>query len=53
MLDGASGKVAFVQPGAGFRLFVRKLALPAVGLDITYSLEERSLWTAVSLGLKM
>ena len=52
-LDGQSGPKTFVQPGAGFRMFLRQIALPALGVDMTYSLEEHSFWAAVAVGFKI
>lgn len=30
----------YANPGAGFRLFLREIAFPAVGLDVTYNTED-------------
>jgi len=52
-LDGPSGRMGYVQPGAGFRMFLRQIALPALGVDVAYSLDEHSLWLGVSAGLQL
>ena len=37
-------------PGAGFRVYLKKIAIPAVGLDLVYNIEARELLFAGSVG---
>ena len=37
-------------PGAGFRVYLKKIAIPAVGLDLVYNIDARELLFAASVG---
>ena len=43
----------FYGPGGGFRLYLKKIAIPAVGIDATYNFEERSLEMSAAVGFRM
>lgn len=43
----------FGGPGAGFRLYLRKVAIPAVGVDIAYNMFDPSWIFSVSVGVQM
>ncbi len=43
----------FYGPGGGFRLYLKKIAIPAVGIDTTYNFEERSLEMSAAVGFRM
>ena len=41
----------FFTPGLGFRLYLRRIAIPAVGLDVAYSTADRRVLVIANLGL--
>ncbi len=41
----------FVNPGVGFRFYLRDIALPAVGLDLVLNTQERELVPTAAVGL--
>jgi hemolysin activation/secretion protein len=49
----ADTRQTFVQPGAGFRMYLRQVALPALGVDVTYSLAEGGMLASVSAGITL
>jgi hypothetical protein len=44
---------AFVTPGVGFRLYLLGVAFPAFGVDAAYSIEDRRVLGAASIGMNM
>lgn len=44
---------AFVTPGVGLRLYLLGLAFPALGVDAAYSIEDRRVLGAASIGVNM
>lgn len=44
---------SFVTPGAGIRLYLPRMNFPAVGFDVSYSLDSEKLFFAASVGLAM
>ncbi len=47
------GSHLFQGPGGGFRIYLRKVAVPALGLDLAYNLESDALVFSVALGMRM
>lgn len=45
--------IPFGGPGLGFRLYLRKIAIPAFGVDIAYNLFDPSWVFSVSVGVQM
>jgi outer membrane protein assembly factor BamA len=45
------GRRLYVQPGAGMRLYLRQLALPALGIDVAYAPDENSALVVFSAGI--
>lgn len=43
----------YFGPGAGLRLYVRKVAIPAMGLDVGYSIPEETVHVSFSIGVSM
>ena len=43
----------FYGPGGGFRLYLKKIAIPAVGIDVTANLEEGTLEASAAIGFQM
>ncbi|MGC9313326.1 MAG: POTRA domain-containing protein [Sediminispirochaetaceae bacterium] len=47
------GSHLFQGPGGGFRVYLQKVAVPALGLDLAYNLESDALVFSVALGMRM
>lgn len=47
------GSYLFQGPGGGFRVYLQKVAVPALGLDMAYNLESDALVFSVALGMRM
>jgi len=43
----------FYGPGGGFRLYLKKIAIPAVGIDVTANLEEGTVEASAAIGFQM
>ena len=43
----------FYGPGGGFRVYIRRIALPALGLDIAYNLADSQLVFSFAVGMRM
>jgi len=48
-----AGSHDFQGPGGGFRVYLRKVAVPALGLDLAYNLNSRALVFSVAVGMRM
>ena len=51
--DSMSAPTYFGGLGFGFRLYLRKVAIPAVGVDIAYNLIDPSTVVSISVGVQM
>lgn len=51
--DSAHDPVFFGGPGGGFRVFLREVAIPAVGLDLAYNLVDPSFVFSFTIGARM
>lgn len=51
--DPAHSTQYFGGPGGGFRVFLREVAIPALGLDVAYNLVDPALVFSFSLGARM
>lgn len=51
--DPAHSRQHFGGPGGGFRVFLREVAIPAVGLDVAYNMIDPSVVFSFSLGARM
>ncbi len=49
----AVGRHYFYGPGGGFRVYLRKLAIPALGIDAAYNLSAGQMVMSIALGMKM
>lgn len=54
-LNGPDGRQtdAFINPGAGLRLYLPRTRFPAVGLDVSYSPDSGEIFTSVAVGVSM
>ncbi|MFW5826905.1 MAG: POTRA domain-containing protein [Alkalispirochaeta sp.] len=44
---------SFYGPGGGFRVYIRQVAIPALGLDVAYNIPDRGIAFSFSLGAQM
>ena len=51
--SSAVGQFDFYGPGAGFRVYLRKLAIPALGVDVAYNLQSGRTVFSVAVGMQM
>ncbi len=51
--SSAVGEFDFYGPGAGFRIYLRRIALPALGVDVAYNLESGRTVFSVAVGMRM
>ncbi len=48
-----TGRRAFYGPGGGLRVYIRQVAIPALGIDVAYNLVEESTVFSVAVGMGM
>ena len=51
--SAAAGEHDFYGPGAGFRVYLRKLAIPALGVDAAYNLQSDQTVFSIAVGMQM
>jgi len=48
-----AGSHVFQGPGGGFRVYLKKVAVPALGVDLAYNLNSEALVVSIALGMRM
>lgn len=51
--SSAVGRFDFYGPGAGFRIYLRRIAIPALGVDVAYNLQSGRTVFSVAVGMRM
>ncbi len=51
--SSAVGDFDFYGPGAGFRIYLRRIAIPALGVDVAYNLRSDRTVFSVAVGMRM
>lgn len=51
--SSAVGQFDFYGPGAGFRIYLRRIAIPALGVDVAYNLQSDRTVFSVAVGMRM
>lgn len=50
-VEWKSQRTDYISSGAGVRLYLKRMAFPALGIDVAYSFEDRRVLAAASIGL--